>query len=196
MPQIVKTDHKGLLSAINKSAKQAEFAGILSLTRVAVIGQKEVRKSLDKRFELKNKWTARGIRIKPATRREPYSEVFSKDWYIAQHEEGAKRSVPDDTGNFFIPGKQFEELLGINSKKKIIPKKYKPDRILKTKIKGHKPFKTKVSGHEVIAVRRPEKNYPIGILYFLEDDPVKIKKRPWFEHIINQAYDKKHSNGL
>ena len=190
MPKLVNTDHKGLLSVISKSAKQVEFAGILSLTRVAVTGQKEVRKSLDKRFELKNKWTASGIRIKSATKQEPYSEVFSRDWYIAQHEEGAKRKVPETTDSFFIPGKSFEELIGIDPHKKLIPKKHKPDRILNTKIGGRKPFKTRVSGHEVIAVRRSDKSYPIGILYFLEDKPVKIKGRDWFDVPVRRAYDK------
>ncbi len=187
------TDHKGLLSAIGKSAKQVRFAGILSLTRTAVIAQKDVRKSLDKNFELKNKWTALGIRIKPAQKGdkpEPFAEVFSKDWYISQHERGTKRDVPKKADRFFIPGNDFESILKINPDKKLIPKKYKMDRILKGKINGIRPFRTRIKGQEVIAVRKTKKSRTIGILYILEDEPVRIRGKSWFDETVRKSYDR------
>ena len=184
---------KNLFKTIEQTSKQARFAAILALTRVAKNAQGEVKKSLDKKFKLRNKWTAGGIRIKPALKTdkpEPYAEVFSRDWYIAHHEAGAKRRVPKELKAFWIFGKEFDTLTG-QSFFKVPAKKYRAGQILKTRIGGKLPFKTRTmkSGQEIIAVRRAKSGRSIGVLYILEDEPVKIEERSWFEPVVDKAYD-------
>ncbi len=226
MPVNETVDPANLFKSISKTAKQMRFATILALTRVAKNAQVEVRKSLVRDFTLRNRWTEGGIRIKPALKTdkpEPFAEVYSRDWYIAQHEQGAKRRVPKPTGAFFIPTKQFEQVLGIDADMSLIPKKYKLERVLKQRIYGNLPFKTRTrkSKQEVIAVRLPDRenrtNFskrgglhstrgrraqrdPLGILYVLEDEPVNIKGQDWFLPVVDKTYDetieKEYDNAL
>ena len=184
---------KNLFKTIEQTSKQARFASILALTRTAKNAQREVKKSLQRNFRLRNKWTQGGIRIKPAMKTdkpEPYAEVFSRDWYIAQHEEGARRRVPKELKAFWIFGKEFDTLTG-QSFYKMPAKKYRAGQILKTKIGGNLPFKTRSrrSEKEIIAVRKAKSGRSIGVLYVLEEEPIKIEDRGWFEPVVDKAYD-------
>ena len=179
-----------LAGEVTNTIRQTRFAGILALTRTAFQARKEVQDSLDKNFTLRNKWTKSGIRVEPATKQKEYAEVYSKDWYIAQHEEGIKRKPPKRNtlgeGEFEIPTKDFFDLLQGVSKKRIIPNKLKPKSLLRTKVAGNKPFLLK-SG---VYVRTSTRSDSLRLLYRLDKDSQRIRKKNWFHKPVLEAYNR------
>lgn len=173
---------------LGKLSKSMRFAGILTLTWLAKDGQAAARESLVRNFTLRNSWTKNGIRITPATKQTEESEVYSKDWYIAQHEEGIRRDPPQ--GDVFQIPSALREVLGLPATK-IIPKSKRGKNIVGKKIKGNRPFVARMrNGKTGIFVRTSEDQYPIRLLYTLQRQDVKIDKKPWFFKPIDLAYER------
>jgi len=189
-----------LAKVFKRVAEDASFAGAVALTKTAQLGQAEVKKHLEKKFNLKNSWTARGIRITPATKKNLQSEIYTLDDYIAYHDKGAVRS---DRKDFLVPGKGFQKVTGIDPKKRVIPKKFKRPAVFKKQFpikviggKGSKgkakPFVLKLrSGKEMIAVRQTSKEKPLDILYYIHKGSIKLKGRRFFEQPTENIYNKK-----
>lgn len=185
-------------TVLPKLGKQIRFAGIVALTRVAILSQKEVRKELKEKFELRNKRTSSGIRVTQAKKGlgDPFSEVYSKDWYIAEHETGKKRSARKKSLKAHdIPIHLFKASDQPMDKK--IKKKYSANFIIKqigrgrkpAKIGDHRPFvATMKSGFTGIFVRLQSSNLPIEPVYQLKKEVITIKKRAFFFKTIDKTY--------
>lgn len=171
---------------IDKVAREIEFATVVSLTRTVVLAQKKVRASLDKNFILRNSFTKKGIRIKPATKKDKTAEVFSLDWFIAQHEEGKSRAKPSQTP--FLIEAFIRDVAGLSETKRI-PGRLRPKNILNKKIKGRQPTILKTGkGTKGIFLRTDDSFMPLRLLYTIQDEPVKIKPRPWFFKPVDEAF--------
>lgn len=86
-------DIEGLSDELGLSHRRVEFAAAKTLTRLAVDSQEQVRRELPRRFEIRNKGVAQGIRIKPATRKDLSAAVGSIDEFmVLQETGGTKRS--------------------------------------------------------------------------------------------------------
>ena len=80
------------LNALGKD--QLPFAVAGTLTEVAKLAQASVRRQLPRRFNIRSPWTAKGIRIKPASKRHwpnSYALVGTTDEYMVQQELGGIR---------------------------------------------------------------------------------------------------------
>ena len=100
---------------IVRTANAVRFASVDAINHTAFQCRKAAQKSLRDKFTLRNKWTERGILVEKATKQKEYAEVFSRDWYIAQREEGGNRVVPKKNtlgeAAFEIPTKSFFDLV-------------------------------------------------------------------------------------
>jgi hypothetical protein len=188
MPQII--DIKDLPKAIEKKAKSMRFAGVVSLTWTAKDAQAAVKKSLAKKFTLRNPWTQRGLRITPAKtgQTEPFAEVYHIDEFIAQHEKTQKRTAFQVGGEFWIPLPSFYKYFK-KDKKKRIPKSLRPRSIINKKIRGKVPFKATAKGGLYLFLETRKGGY-IG-LYKIQKEPIQIKDRNWFYTTVDKTYDKK-----
>lgn len=175
---------KAVGKSLGDIPKNVKVAGVIALTKTAQHAQGYVKKSLDEEFVLKNTWTQKGIRIRPAqkTDKEPFSKVYSKDNYIVEHEEGAQRKIGK---SMFVPI-AAREVLGI-PRNKPIPRSYKGSR-LKKKAKGYRLYRGKSrSGKPGIfadVAGTPR------MLYVERFDPLKIDRHPWFIEVVSKAYNK------
>ncbi len=178
------------------TTKQLRFAGILALTRTAVAAKDNVKANLQKEFTLRNRWTQGGIRITPAKREpQPFSEVWSADWFIAQHETGIRRKPPG-TGDFQIPsfirqvaGLPEDKLIKRNLRAKSLFDKIQSGARL-PKIAGHRPFLAiAVDAGLGIFVRSSGDRLPIRLLYKIQDEPVEIDKNVWFFPVVDKTFD-------
>lgn len=193
--------------ALIQYGKAIEFAGVEALTKTAILGKNAAKKSLNEEFLLKNKWTEKSIKITPAKfgDKDPFSEVYVKDKYIAEHENGVSRK-PEPEGQP-VPV-EIREAAGI-SEKKVIPKSMRAKKLAKTtkKVGGNKPFvlerttKSRVVGRKRKAlVGRPRKTagvwirtgsdrHPIQLLYSITKRNIRLKPRPWYQEPVNSTYD-------
>ena len=176
-----------VVKRLKKLPDDIAFAGAVALTRTAKFVQKAVQDEIGEKFTLRNNWTKRGIRITPATKGSLQAEVYSLDYYIPQQDAGAQRRPK--SGKFNIPGKHFYGLTGLNPKKKVIPKRLRPNNLVNTKVKGRKAFAVKFkSGATGIAVGL--ENRKLGVLFIQVKEPVHIRGRKIFHEPADDAYDK------
>ncbi len=169
-----------LYKKINKVCDDIEFAGIVTLTRLAKKSQYKIQSELPEKFTIRTPWTIKGIRITPATKKTKESEVFSKDWYMPSHELGKDRRAR--SGYFLIPV-HLREYLGI-PENKLIPRKYKsPASLLKQNFGGKKPF----MHDNGIYIEDHDKKAEL-LLYFYPKK-IEIKKNKWFFDTIDKVYD-------
>lgn len=68
--------------------RQVPFAAAKALTKTAQQAQMKVREGLPQRFTIRNSFVEKGIRIKPARKRNLEAVVYSKDDFMALHETG------------------------------------------------------------------------------------------------------------
>ena len=170
-----------------KAAQTFSFAGVVALTRTAVDCQKATRKSLEENFTLRNKHTQRGIRIEPATKKTNTAKVFSVDEYIADHEEGETRDLPD--GNQFVIPAQIREVFKISEKRKI-PKSKGRTKIVGRKIGKSKPYLGKSrKGKPGIFYR--DKDKKTRLLYAIHTKPIQLDRREWFFPTVEKTYNEK-----
>lgn len=147
---------------LNKIAKQVPFATARALTWTAVDAREELRSDLPNQFELRNKWTEKGINIRSATKRKLQAEVGTRDWYMPHHETGYTRK-PKSARHIAVPTKAIKR-----TKTGKISKAKKPAQLLKKQTKI-KPFvgRSERGGNLFIAKRQGKDSYPIDIYYFL-----------------------------
>lgn len=183
-----------LANDLKKINGNSDFAAAVALTRTAQIVQKDVKEDIKRKFTLRNTWTERGIRIIPARKDKLESQVYSKDWYLPDQDEGGRRQ-PKEQG-FFLPGEDFYRVTG-QDKTKVIKKKLRGSKIVGQKLNGKKVFRgTFKSGARFIAVRKPEGTYNpekernFDILYVMIDKDVNIRGRKFFKDVASDAYDK------
>jgi hypothetical protein len=71
---------------------QAPFATARALTWTAKAAQEDLQDSLPGTFTIRNGWTAKGIRIKPASKAAPVAAVGTKDEYLARQVTGGQKT--------------------------------------------------------------------------------------------------------
>jgi hypothetical protein len=101
----IEFDGLGIAEAMLTEAerKHYPFAAAKALTRTAQIVQKATQRSLGRQFELRNNWTERGIRVRPATKGKHEAAVFTRDWYMKDQLVGAVRQA-DGNGGWKVSG--------------------------------------------------------------------------------------------
>lgn len=174
------------LGQINKNTN---YVAAVSLTKTAIIGREDLRNKVDEEFTLRNKWTIRGINIRPATKESLYSEIFIRDWYMRGHEGGENRKAR--SGYYLIPGKKFYEATG-KDKSKVIPKSYRVPAILNKKIKGEKPFEGKFrSGAKFVGLRpgKERARNDFYVLYIQVKQKIHIRGRKYFDKTTEKTYN-------
>ena len=189
---------------ILKTGRQIRHASIDALNHTAFQARKAAQKSLDKEFTLKNKWTEKGILVEQANAGKEYADVFSRDWYIAQHEKGTKRQPPKRNtfgdAEFEIPTENFFDFIQGVNRKTIIPKKFKPKSLLKIKVNGNRPFlvdsKHTQNKYKGIYVRTKAERHPIRLLYGLSDKEQRIQKKSWFYIPVQITFMKRTSKRI
>lgn len=137
-------------------AKQIPWATALALTRTAKDAQKRIVDDLPKRFHLKNGWTARMIKIVPATKANHEAQVTAPG-YMAKQEQGGTRK-PEQGVHLASPG---QSLRG-----RLIPKAMRPGAAF------GKPRTFMLygkGGKEAIAQRRSKGSRQFRILYWLTE---------------------------
>ena len=126
---------------INRTTNALLNASTEAINHTAFRCRKVAQSSLADTFTLRNSWTQRGILVAKATKQKPYAEVFSRDWYVAQREDGGERITPKKNtlgeSALEIPTKSVFELIQQVTGRKIIPKKFH-SRVQAT----HKPLES------------------------------------------------------
>ncbi len=193
---LISSNLSDTAAALSRLPGDVEFAGVVALTRTGGRIQKVIQAQADVKFDLKNKFTIRSVRLAPATKQKVEARIFTTYEALTVQDEGGKRS---NRSVFFIPGKQFEKRTGINPRKKVIRKRFRGSNILNTSFpiektgKGKsraKPFLFQVkSGARLIGLRQSGDSLPLDILYVTVRRAVSIRKRPFFEEPAEGEYD-------
>ena len=141
------------LAPVAGNERQALFAIALALTRTAQDVQKEVRAQLPTRFTLRNGWTARNIRIEPASKSSLEATISAPNYMRKQ-----------ETGEREIARKRYLAAPGPAVGNRIAPPSMRPAQVMRSK----RTFvlETK-SGKVGIAQRNGRKRLPLRILWWL-----------------------------
>lgn len=181
---------------LSRIKKNVEFANAVALTRTAQAGQTDVRTDLKSKFTLRNTWTERGIRISPATPDKLEAEVYSKDWYMTQQEEGAQRAPKEGEDSLFLRGEDFYRVTKA-AENRVVAKRYRPGPIVGRKINKNVVYKGRFrSGAGFIGVAKPASEMRKGerrfyILYILVKKRANIRARKFFFSNIDAAWNKR-----
>jgi hypothetical protein len=169
--------------ALQKMGKQVDFAVVVALTRTARDCADAAKANLAKEFTLRNKYTERGIRITPAKKGpgEPFSEVYTLDQYIADHESGKKRDLP---GEGWVPV-SVRDVFGV-SPSKVLPKALRAPVLRNQKIhKGKRIFYTENwKGRKAIMAIHEGKPR----MLYAHSTTATIRKNEWFYDAVNQEW--------
>ncbi len=149
----IKTNFPKLEREMNHFAKkQIPYVTARTLTQLAKNSQTELRKNLGRHFEIRNDYTARGIKVDPARKHQwpyPRATVGSTDEYMARQELGG---IKEGKG-----GKLLAQPKEIRPDKSVITKRSQwPSRLLQTpgyfqvNLKNRPPI-----GMALILYRRP-----------------------------------------
>lgn len=164
--------------------KQLPFATAVALTKTAVQSARIAKEDMGHRFQLKNKWTQKGVQIERAEKRDwPHIQaavgIDEKRAYIADHEEGHIRkgqrghrlAVPSSNIRRTKTGKipKGQRVRAIREKKGFIPK-----------------------GSRTVFVRkgrgRKKRMLP---LYFLGPS-IRIRKKLGFVRVVTQEIQRRY----
>lgn len=157
--------------------KQIPFATALALTRTAQHAQREIKRDLPRRFELRSPFVERGVRIEAATKakleaavlwRGPQGSKFGLS--LARQETGGSkrpysRAIPG--GYLALPRDVKRDGRGI------IPRSQRPGALLKRK----RVYIQQDAGRGAAIMQRGTKGAPPVMLYYLEKRPARIKPR-------------------
>ncbi len=176
-------------AALSRIPGDVEFAGVVALTRTGKRIQLVIQAQADAKFNLKNKFTIRSVRLSPATKQNIEARIFTTYEALTVQDEGGTRR----RGISYIPGRGFERATGIDPKKKVIRKRFKGPNIGEVSFKAGKkrarPFTLKSGGKEFIAVRQAGASNPLDILYLTVRGSVRIPKREFFEEPGEKEYN-------
>lgn len=178
------------------------FAMARTLTNLASEGQKEVRRELPNHFNIRNTWTAKGVRMEPATPKKLEARVFTLDWYMQDQQEGDTRRAQGR--HLAIPSLEVRKggvlsgRIEPRMKIKALLKKEATAKNRKRPAKRSKRLRAPVSfiakmgnGKQGIFIRKfKDKRLPIVLLYSLKDS-VKINPRWKFDKTLGQVTDKR-----
>jgi len=194
----IKIKMEDLPSALKDMAGAAEFAGVVALTRTALICRKEAKESMAEKFTMRNKYSPRSVRFTPATIKKKEAEVYVLDPYLAAQEKGLSR--PSKPGGVNIPG-AIRKAAGV-AEEKVIPRGLRRNALVgrgtrtdQTKkggkrIRGNLPFYSDAFGHGAVYVRKAGGASGWNLLYNIETRPRKTRKRPWYQKVVDLAFDK------
>lgn len=176
-----EVDFALVLRALRGMAKQIPFASALALTRTAQAAQEEVRQHLGDTMLLRNKWTEKGVRFRPANKRTLEAEVGSMDPYMETQERGGVRTkgqgVPrgktSSGKSLAIPTKALRK-----SPSQIVKKTKAPGQLLAS-TRGKGAFIGRPPGRRALGVyqRGGTKRKPTLRLMWTFKRSVVIKKR-------------------
>lgn len=149
-------------------SRQIPFATALALTKTAQAAQTEIRRELPHRFEIRNQFVSRGVKIQPATKASQEAAVY---WQapVASRREFAQSLARQETGGTKTPAKKWLAVPQKAVKRTgggMIPKRLKPAAALRSKRTFIAP---NTSGGETIYRRLTKRRYPIVALYTLTD---------------------------
>lgn len=162
--------------------KQIPFATALALTKTAQHAQDAVRRSLPHRFELRNDFVRRGVKIRSASKSSLEADVR---WQapVAARRGFAQSLARQETGGTKTPAQRWLAIPRPAVEKRrgrsgIIPKRWRPGQALKRK----DVFIAKTQTPGVVAIYRrvTKKRYPIEALYTLTD---RIRVRETFQFV-------------
>ena len=157
----VEIDIDGAIRGLTElEQRHVPFAAARALTQTAQQGQRRVRQHLPQVFTLRNDWTRRGIRVRPANKRTLQAAVFSRDWYLGDHETGGTRT-PRDARALSVP------VGARGSTSQTIPRSRRPARLLS---RPRHFIARMASGKAGIFQRVGRARLPIRLMYSFEDD--------------------------
>lgn len=162
--------------------EQIPFALALALTRTAQHAQAEIKRDLPHRFEIRNAFVPRGVRIKTASKKDPEAAVY---WQapVAARREFAQSLARQETGGTKTPAKRWlaiprPAVEARRGKGGLIPKRWRPGQALKRR--DVFVANTQTPGVVAIYRRKTKKRYPIEALYTLTD---RVRVRETFEFV-------------
>lgn len=162
---------------------QLPFAIARALTWTAKEARDEVRKQVARRFVTRSKWVERGIQSRSATKKLPVATVGSRDWFMADHEDGAARRP--------LKGKHRASPLGVrkNVRQKITKAK-RPKALLakggRRKFFVQRLKSGRAAGQFAVLRRAGRDRYPLQVLYLLEKQ-TKIKPKFGFRKTVERT---------
>lgn len=174
MATIDLENSSALLGLSNLKRKQLPFAQALALTRTAQAAQRKIKAGLSDRFEIRNNFIERGVRIQAATKRRTQAAVFWRAPGGASRRGFADTLARQETGGIKRPRKKTIALprgikRGAGGR---ITKGNQPGRLLERK----NVFIAEVRGGAAI-LRRVGKSGRPKLLYFLTPRAARIKER-------------------
>lgn len=171
--------------------RQLPFALAKGLTKTAQLAQDDVRKALPSYLTIRNTWTEKGIRIKPATKRDLTAHIYSIDKNIKlQVTGGTKRPEQGKSIGIAASSKGRIEARTKGTFTGKIRKALKPRTILDDEKLYFRS--NKIKGLDAIwkrTGRKDSKGWPRGKLkltYVLRPS-VRIKKRFPFADIVERT---------
>ena len=170
--------------------KQYRFAASQTLNQIAFRAQKIIRTNLKQKFNLKNTFVQRSIRVGKSHKNqaEIKAKIYSDYGFIAEHEKGHTRTVSQiGVRSFAMPTDDFFIITG-RPKNKKIPKSLTAKGILRRKVKGVKPFIISFNSNEAGIMVKPKGSRHNVLLYWLTNKPMRFKRRDWFEPVIDKTY--------
>lgn len=175
------------------AANQLPFAAARALTWTGQDAQKEVKRQLPQRFELRNNWTEKGIRIKPAKKNLMEASVFTKDdWMFLQEEGGIK--VPSGK-RLAIPSDEWRREGG---QRGVIKGKNRPKALINAMKKSNSGTRafiaTMPDGTEGIFKRRSGQRLPLDMLYVLIPDAHVGERFAFEETVVTTARERLSRN--
>lgn len=179
-----KIELEKLADQLSRAAKNAHFAGAYTLTQVAKFCREAVREKVKDVFTLRNKWTQQSAQITSADYRDdsPFSEVFVRDKYLADQEEGATRRLDSDQA---VPLPfLFSETRATNAKP--IPRNLRASTLARS---GKGVVRKARSGKAFVFVQKKP-------VYLLQDtdlgtpESYKVEKKPFFANTVQAEYSR------
>ena len=168
---------------------QLPFAEARTLTLTARDARDDVRKGLGNKFVLRSKWVERGIQSVSATKQLPVAMVGSRDWFMADQEEGGRRRP--------LTGMHRAAPLGVRtSPRQRITKAKRPPRLLaKRRFFLQRLARGRHKGQFAVMRRVSRSRYPLQVLYLLERE-TKIRPKFRFRETVERTVDRRLSQNF
>lgn len=162
----VRMDLKRFERELDELARrQLPFAVARALTWTAREARDAVRVQVARRFTLRSRWVERGIQSRSATKRLPVAYVGSRDWFMADHEEGDIRKP--------LTGRHRAAPLAVRTTTRQKITRAKRPKALLAKGGRRRYFVARIKsgrskGSLAIMQRASRGRYPLRVMYLLE----------------------------